>query len=166
MKRTKHDDVFSKLVRERANYICESCGLDCRHDPGYLHCSHVVSRRHTATRYHPLNANSHCASCHRKFTDRPDDHYDWCQEFWTDEVFQFIRGLSRTTVKWPLKTIRESIYQHYRLELARLEKARALGEQGRIEFKPHSVMEMPEGYDVELVTMGSFGGSSGDTAED
>lgn len=56
LKRDKHDIVFSQLVRERANYECDYCGRQFRHEPSKLHCSHFKSRRHKSTRYHPFNA--------------------------------------------------------------------------------------------------------------
>lgn len=147
MKRTKHDKVFSDLVRERANYVCESCGMDCRHSPGYLHCSHVVSRRHVTTRWHPMGANAHCASCHSKFTDSPFDHYDWCTDYWGKQGLEFIRRYSREIVNWRAD-IREEIYQHYRKELEHMLNLRNAGEMGRIEFVAARVMETDIGaYD-------------------
>ena len=43
------DALFSKLVRELADYRCEVCGRSYRHEPGGLHCSHHLSRSHGAT---------------------------------------------------------------------------------------------------------------------
>ena len=73
VKRDKRDDVFSKLVRERAENSCEWCGKYCgpKHENGRLDCSHIFSRRHMATRWHPDNAVAHCFSCHLKYGENP-----------------------------------------------------------------------------------------------
>jgi len=49
----KRDKIFSLLVRERAGHVCERCGVGRQ---AKLECSHIFSRTHRATRWHPDNA--------------------------------------------------------------------------------------------------------------
>ena len=45
IRRDKYDELFSYLVRERADFTCEYCNRSFRHDPHGLHCSHLFGRR-------------------------------------------------------------------------------------------------------------------------
>jgi hypothetical protein len=71
------DAVFSWLIRERADWTCEKCGKNFRHDAGKLHCSHFYSRRHQSVRFSPLNAAAHCVSCHWQFGHAPIEFGAW-----------------------------------------------------------------------------------------
>ena len=60
----KLDDLFSLIVRTRANWRCEQCGRNCFEDRGYLQCSHIFSRKHFNTRWDFENALALCRACH------------------------------------------------------------------------------------------------------
>lgn len=68
--RGKADKLFSELVRSKG--FC----LRCRRTDN-LQCSHIRSRRFSATRTDLANAQCLCAGCHRYFTDNPVEFTDW-----------------------------------------------------------------------------------------
>lgn len=70
--RGKADKLFSQLVRARGH--CESCG---RSDPYSLQCAHIVGRRYSSTRTDTRNAFCLCYTCHRRYTDHPDEWMDF-----------------------------------------------------------------------------------------
>ena len=132
----KLDIVFSKLIRERNNYICQACCVNQRED--LLDCAHILGRRVVALRWHPKNATALCRSCHMFYTEHPFDWRDWCVDQLGEGLVAELRRISNTTVKWS-KSLREEIYQHYKSELKIMELKR-LDTQLVIEFEQHSCM--------------------------
>ena len=65
IRRDAKDAAFSDLVRMRAKWRCEVCGL--QPDRQRLHCSHFFGRANRATRWHPENACAKCFKCHERF---------------------------------------------------------------------------------------------------
>ncbi len=132
MKRIKQDDVFSKLVRLRTNYICEACG---RHFPDGvgLECSHLFSRRHFSTRWHPLNAAAHCSSCHRQLGENPYRFGEWIRKHLGEDEAERLNGMRQVIASFRTRQ-KEAIHRHLKAELKRREALRAEGETGRIEF--------------------------------
>jgi hypothetical protein len=135
IKRTPLDDVFSKLVRLRVNYTCENCGKR-----GGLHdCAHIIPRRSTATRWHPLNAVDLCRGCHLYFTSRPFEWVDWCNEKFGEEFIDELRLVANKPVKWT-PADRKDILKHYQGEFERVKPLRDSGVVARIDFAAHDVM--------------------------
>ncbi len=66
------DRAFSKLVRARGS--CVKCGTT---DYSRLQTMHILGRRFSATRVDFANALCGCATCHRRFTDHPDEWMDF-----------------------------------------------------------------------------------------
>lgn len=135
IKRTKHDDVFSKLVRERAGWTCEAC--DKYHPEGQrqsLHCSHIFSRRHKATRWHPDNAVAHCFSCHQRLGENPVEFTQWAEEKLGRERLERLQQRARQVVKMTKHDL-EDLYQHMRAQYGQMLEQRKAGEVGRIEFE-------------------------------
>ncbi len=82
VRRDPLDDLFSKLVRERANWCCEKCGK--YHPEGTrrsLHCSHFFSRRKRSTRWDPRNAAAHCFKCHQELGENPIEFTKWIKAY-------------------------------------------------------------------------------------
>ena len=141
MLRTKHDDIFSKLVRERADWTCEYCCKEFHNNRGGLHCSHVYGRRRASVRYHPLNAMAHCIYCHKYLGENPllfASHYASLRT--PDEQAELIL-LANEVKKWEkpskktgYKGEKEELYMHYKDELLRLTSLRKDGVTGWIEF--------------------------------
>lgn len=134
IKRTVEDDLFSKLVRERANHTCEYCGKYCGagHEHGRLDCSHFFSRRHTSTRWEPLNAAAHCFTCHQNLGENPTVFTAWIKRH-LGRWYDVLEEKHNQTVKKSKIDIKE-MREHFRRELKRMEELRSEGAIGRIEF--------------------------------
>lgn len=134
VKRTVEDALFSDLVRERAGWRCEAC--QAYFGPGNrqgLQCSHHISRRFNATRWAPLNAAAHCASCHRKFTDNPVLHGEWIVGHIGHQNYLNLR-MAATRITPLKKHDREDIRKTLKAQYADMRKQRVNGHAGRIEF--------------------------------
>ena len=138
MKKSTADDLFSKCIRERAEWRCERCGTQYVEGIGAkgLECSHLYSRRHYGIRFDPLNAFSHCSGCHRFFTGEPVTFTRWAEDQLGLGAIEILIekkrdiGLAKT-VKKNLK----DVTAHYRKEFKRMKDLRAEGVTGRIEFE-------------------------------
>ncbi len=133
VKRDPIDIVFSYLVRERANWICECCGVDYSQDKQNLHCSHYQKRSKKGTRYHPDNCLAHCVSCHMKLESAPGDmdkEYIRCHSL---EKKDHIVLLSNQYCKLLDHQIKE-IFDHYKTEEKRLKQIRSEGHDGYLAF--------------------------------
>lgn len=116
IKRKKADVVFSELVRNRANWVCESCGKDKSHDKQYFDCAHIMGRRSVGLRWHPCNALGLCRSCHIFYTGHPFDWADFCRERYGDDRVSELRLISTRPVHWS-KKVREEIYKFMKEQL-------------------------------------------------
>ncbi len=141
VKRKKLDIVFSQLVRERANFICQNCCICKRYEQSTLDCAHIMSRRSLALRYHPKNAVSLCRSCHMFFTEHPFDWADWCRDHFGDDLVAELRLVSNKPVKWT-KVQREEIYKFYKEKLVEMQVQRTMGLQEMVEFEQHELMHV------------------------
>lgn len=123
------DELFSKLVRERAEHRCEKCHkLD-----GKMDCSHLYGRRMRSVRFDPENAACHCTTCHRWLTERPIEFAEWIVNHLGRERADALRlrahkSLTRTPSQ------RRDLYEAMKAEFARMKELRAQGVTGRIEF--------------------------------
>lgn len=134
IKRDVCDDLFSKLVRERAEWKCESCGKYYPEGNRMgLHCSHYFGRRYKGTRWHPDNAWSHCYGCHSKFEGDPYKFTHWVAERLGSGRVEILREKAYAVTKLSDKDKKE-MAAHFRAELKRLEALRKQGETGRLEF--------------------------------
>tara|TARA_R110000751_G_scaffold40814_4_gene96342 strand:+ start:91 stop:507 length:417 start_codon:yes stop_codon:yes gene_type:complete len=135
MKRDKRDDVFSKLIRERAGWCCERC--EKFYPEGYrqgLHCSHLYSRRHRGTRWHPDNAFSHCYACHQYLGGNPVEYHLWARERMGDGLLELVRERHHTITKYTKKDL-EELHKHLKAEHKGMLAKRADGVMGRIDFE-------------------------------
>jgi len=134
IKRDKRDDVFSKLVRERAGWCCEHCGKYYPEGNRQgLHCSHLFSRRHRATRWHPANAFAHCYNCHQYLGGNPVVFAGWAEKQLGAGMIDLLREKAHSVIKLKKPDL-EELYKHLKAELKAMESKRASGERGRIEF--------------------------------
>lgn len=62
----KLDKLWSTYIRQR-DKVCTFC----RSSYGKLDANHIMSRRHTATRWDVRNGNALCFTCHRRYHDDP-----------------------------------------------------------------------------------------------
>ncbi len=138
VRQKKLDIVFSNLVRERNNYVCQACCINKRYEPQTLDCAHIMGRRGVALRWHPKNATALCRSCHLFYTEHPFDWSDWCKDQWGEKFIAELRLISSKPVKWS-KALREEIFQHYKQELLSMQLKR-LDTHKIIDFEPHECM--------------------------
>lgn len=68
------DELFSRYVRLRDRF-CQGCGT-----PNDLQCAHLVTRAYKAVRHDPMNAVALCKGCHVRWTHRPLEWAEWCEE--------------------------------------------------------------------------------------
>lgn len=136
IKRDKRDDVFSKLVRERAGNTCEWCGKYCgaKHENGRLDCSHIFSRRHTAIRWHPDNAVAHCFTCHQTYGENPVAANRWLMEHFGQGYMDLLEE-KKNTIKKYTKGDREDLHKHLVSEYKNMMSHRDSGDVRRIEFE-------------------------------
>jgi len=128
------DNNFSKLIRERDDYICQYEGCEyCQNLPlreGGAECSHYRGRRYLAGRWHPDNCLTLCHPKHVEIDQGPQALH----------VALMIRILGETrhdalverlqrSFKYP-QWERIEMHDHYRAQLAHLIKLRNKGHQG------------------------------------
>ncbi len=134
IKRDIADDLFSKLVRERANWCCETCGKYFPEDRRQgLHCSHIFSRRHQATRWDPDNAIAECFGCHQKGAGSPVEHFFALENMLGREKLNRLR-IRHTGVLNVPQWYKKEIIKNLRAELNRILQLRKDGKTGRLEF--------------------------------
>lgn len=127
------DRIFSKLVRERADYICEHCGINLRHDPRRMHCAHIHSRKHRSTRWRGNGACCLCASCHRRFTDFPIEWQGAARKILGDGEYEDCARLANEIRKYT-KVEKAEMLEHYKAQLKYMDKRRVDGEIGYLDF--------------------------------
>lgn len=134
IKSDKLDRIFSKLVRERAGWRCERCGTQYEPHSQGLHCSHLMSRRCLALRWHPSNAVAHCYACHLWFGGNPLLAADWIDGHCGRETASFLRTTFHQYV--PVKSADKiEILANLEREYDRMLSERVAGKLGRIEFE-------------------------------
>jgi hypothetical protein len=114
----KRDTVFSKIVRLRARWTCESCGQYFHLGHG-LQASHFFGRRHMSTRWDPDNAAAHCFTCHMRFGENPIAFTAWIKKYLGDVRYEELQARHQRIVK-RTKADLEFLYQHLKQELAAL----------------------------------------------
>jgi len=137
VKITPADEAFSKCVRERADWTCERCG---KYFPegtrGGIHCSHIYSRGHRTIRWAGDNAQALCVSCHDWYGKDPADSGIWVADLLGEGHMAILREKKNMKFKIP-KTEEKEIAKHYREQLKIMQKARAEGHVGRLEFESY-----------------------------
>ena len=133
MRRDPLDAVFSSLVRERADWNCEVCGLNFRSNPIGLHASHCFGRIRRSVRWDPDNAAAHCAADHLRLGASPLDMSEWFLDHLGEDRTAALRIRAGKPIKLS-KPQKADLLAHYRSELKRLKALRDEGRRGRIEF--------------------------------
>ena len=134
------DSWFSKCVRERASWRCEACGQQYSIDSQGLHCSHLFSRRHRATRWDPNNAVAHCYGCHSRLGGNPIEFARWIITYLGKEKAEKLERKKNTIAKSRKSDI-PKIAKHYRKEFNRMRDMRTDGFIGRIDFEGYNLDE-------------------------
>lgn len=90
--RGKADKLASQIVRSIGH--CERCG-----STDWLQCSHIVSRRYSATRTDLENLQCLCAKCHRYFTLWPKEFSRWITQSIGIEKYEQLKRKAETVTK-------------------------------------------------------------------
>jgi len=134
MKRDKFDKLFSDSIRERDNWTCQRCKKYYPEGQRQgLHCSHIFSRRHRATRWEPSNAVAHCYACHEYLGGNPVIFSQWAREYLGGYVLDMLDEKHRLIIKLT-KHDKVEMYAHMRSEHARMLRERAAGDDGILTF--------------------------------
>ncbi len=134
IKRTPLDAVFSDLVRERADWTCESCGKHFPERKGAgLHCSHYWGRRGLSTRHLGLNCFAHCFGCHQKLGANPELFRSWVFGQLGETLYDQLTLRANTPQKRP-KHEKKEMQAHFKKELAEIRQKRKDGWVGYIDF--------------------------------
>lgn len=132
VKRDATDKAFSDAIRESYDYTCCHCGHEYRHDPGYVHCAHVHTRKHRNTRWcSEYGAIALCAKCHRRFTDFPLEWAEFVRSFLGDSNYDEAKRRAWKSRKFT-KAEQLEVRKHYQSELKRIQELRKNGETGYI----------------------------------
>jgi hypothetical protein len=107
------DTWFSRCVRMRAGWICESCNTQYEQGSTGLHCSHFFSRSRRSTRWHPVNAAAHCMGCHSNLGGNPIKFQEWIQRYLSEKNYALLYASARKLVKVSKKDEAE-IAAHYK----------------------------------------------------
>lgn len=132
IKRDKYDAIFSDLIRERANWTCEYCGIKV--EGRSAHCAHIHGRKSQATRYDPDNAVCLCAKDHYYFTDHPTEFTRWLENYLGEGHLDILREKVNRIKKW-YKGEKDEMLKHYKEQKKSLKEKRDEGEIGRIDFE-------------------------------
>lgn len=131
------DTTFSKLIRERDDYICQkpSCpyceNISLR--TGGAENSHYRSRRYLAGRWHPSNCVTLCHPAHAEIDQGPQALHVMLmiQLLGEDEHNTLVSRLQRNDFKYA-QWERIEMHDHYKAQLQYLHKLRMKGHQGRL----------------------------------
>ena len=84
----KLDKLVGKWCREvRSKGKCEHCGRTGKNSRDMQWC-HIKSRRYLSVRWDVDNCFCLCSTCHRRFTDNPDEFVTW---IWDEHPEQYSR---------------------------------------------------------------------------
>lgn len=144
VKKLDPDYYFSLCVRERADWICESCGKKYEPwiglnglpaNPG-LQCSHYVGRGNYAVRFEPLNVDAHCASCHFSFEGNPHVFREWKLERLGKARYEIVIEKSNNLMLGKqARREKQEIAEHYKQQFEIMQTYRSKGMVGRINFE-------------------------------
>jgi len=119
IKHSQEEQLFSLLVRNRANGICEHCnkvkGIK------KLQASHYFGRRNKALRWSFENVSALCFSCHMvKMTENPHYHTKWMKEKLGSNKYKKLVEASRVIKKWTKEELKE-LRDNFKKELTSYE---------------------------------------------
>ncbi len=143
VKKLDPDYFFSLCVRERADWICQSCGkkyMPWEGQNGYpanpgLHCSHYFGRAIYATRFDPINVFAHCYFCHTTFEGNPHVFKEWVLYKLGQGAYDILLEKSTNReLEQQARHEKQQIAEHYRKEFAKMMEARSNGHIGRLNF--------------------------------
>lgn len=109
------DKYFSKCVRHRARWRCESCSKQYTSSDSGLHCAHIYGRANKSTRWDLGNAIALCYACHQRYTANPLDFHVWLHDYLGQGHMDLLLERRRKILKTN-KELRSEIAKHYKSE--------------------------------------------------
>ncbi len=134
IKITTADAALSKCVRERSAWTCDRCGAKHLENSAGLHAAHWHSRGNWFTRFDSANLLALCYGCH-SFTARERDEHRKTMLRYITEIELDRLAYDRNRPAYGIKKRVAEIAKHYRGELAKMQRQRADGVTGRLEFE-------------------------------
>lgn len=121
IKRDAADSWFSKCVRIRAGWKCESCNKQYTPSDTGLHCAHIFGRANKSTRWDMGNALALCYACHQRYTANPLDFERYVRTYLGGGHLDRLNERRRVLLKTN-KALRDEISKHYRDEYRKAEQ--------------------------------------------
>jgi len=131
--------AFSKLIRERDNYICQypSCKHCGNYDLRYVtdpferaECSHYRPCRYLAGRFHPDNCLTLCHKVHAEIDQGPQAlHVRLMIQILGESAHDDLVARLQRNFKYP-QWERIEMHEHYKAQLKYLERLRKEGHEG------------------------------------
>lgn len=131
MKRDRLDTIFSNVIREAADYVCDRCRKNYRDRPMALHCSHIFGRQHKSVRASSLNAQALCYPCHRWYGENPIESGSWIREWLGETGYERLLAMKNTAIRWNQQA-KDERYAHWKAEYERVMGMRKQGVTGFI----------------------------------
>ena len=125
------DKAFGDCLKEAHDHTCERCGRQ-----GRMETSHVYGRRHRTIRWHKLNANSLCSTCHRWWHENPLEAWHWFTGLFGEGRVELLREARDSRCKVP-KSEEKDIAAHYRQQIKIVQQKRSQGVTGYIDFESY-----------------------------
>lgn len=149
MKRIKNariDDIFSRCVRESANWTCQKSGLvdpegQAKGRSQGMQCCHIYGRRTVSMRWWPDNAICMNSHWHRYYTENPLLFKERVLSIMgTDKCHALNQRFLRTDIKYTDKD-RRGIYEHFKKQYQIMRELRLDGTAfgDLIELKPYNL---------------------------
>lgn len=112
----KLDQLVGKWCREiRSEGKCERCGRS-GNNPQDIQWAHIKSRRYLSTRWSLNNCFCLCATCHRWFTDNPDEFYKWIDANYSEQYERLMEEFKPTN---PMGKVQmQELYDGLKIELS------------------------------------------------
>lgn len=135
MKRDKYDEAVSDLVRERAHWTCEKCGLvdtegQAKGKSRKIQASHYYGRgKGNIARYDTVNVRALCDSCHHQLENAPYEHTSFIESLLSGTTFELLQTRCNQTYKMK-KAEKEEMLVHYRFQFKELRESREEGLEG------------------------------------
>ena len=137
MKRDKYDILMSKLIRERAGWVCEwpTCGVYYPEGTARrgLEHSHIWGRAKHSVRWFPDNGIALCTGHHRYVTAHPIEHRALAAELLGWPRYEALELKFNTTRRWKPGE-KDELYVQMKRALKDMEERRSMGHTGRLEF--------------------------------
>lgn len=106
IKRNLTDALFSDVVRELANWVCQRCGGNFEERKDIFDNSHFYSRRNRSVRFDFENTSAICRGCHIYFGEHPAEHTEFFKKKLGEKGFDALSRRAHTPQKVDERALR------------------------------------------------------------